>query len=152
MNIIIPETVELRAINTNKGSIEIKNLNAPIHVSTYDGKIKINNSAQSVIAKTTNGSIKVKQKELNKDSSIFLETLNGDVDLFLPKGINASLQGKTSKGVLTSELEITLHPITTKLNKETWERMKREASGTIGNEGAPITIDVNKGDIHILEY
>lgn len=134
-----------------KGSIKVKDCPASLELTTENGAISVHNATKSVTAKTNNGSIKLKQSVLSENDSLFLETNNGNVTVRLSPKIHANVRAKTTSGVLTSSVYITLEPLTTKLNKDMWARIKKEATGTIGNGGSPITIDVTRGNIAIDE-
>ena len=152
LNILLPKSANLKSICTDKGTTKIEGIDGAIHVTIYEGDIDIKNSINYVNAKTNRGSITLRQKRFEDNGSIFLETLNGDIQLYLPKETNAELSAKTNSGKVTSELFITTKPVTTKLNKNTWKQFSKEAYGTLGNGGAPITLDTDRGNISINEY
>ncbi|MCL4361052.1 DUF4097 domain-containing protein [Candidatus Dependentiae bacterium] len=152
LKIMVPENVKLKNISTDNGSIIIKNVSGPISAQTKSGNIEIKNAYSKVNAKADSGKIVLKQKQFNKEDSIFLETLNGEVQLYLPKNTSADIQAKTGRGVITSQVSVTLSSLTTKLNKQYWNQIKKEIMGSIGEGGAPITIDVARGNIGIFEY
>ena len=151
LKIMAPENIKLKIVNSETGSIIIKNVYGSINAQTKSGNIEIKNAYSKVNAKTNTGKIILKQKQFTSEDSIFLETLSGEVQLYLPKHINADFQAKTSKGVITSQVSITLCALTTKLNKEFWNQIKKEVVGTIGEGGAPITIDSGRGNISVYE-
>ncbi len=150
--ITAPAQAAVKVVSTKQGDISIKGMQGSIQVSTQKGSIDINDSTKTIVAKTAKGAITIKQKALGEPNSIFLEALRGNVTLSLPQDIQATLQANTLQGVITSKQEITLQPMTMKLNKQAWERIKREVQGTIGVGGAPITIDVTKGNISFDIY
>lgn len=151
-NLMIPEHCALTIQNGQKGSVKIKHLQGALDISLAEGDIEITDSTKAVTARTGKGTIKLKQKKFSEPSSIFLENGRGTIQLHLPRGINATVHARTASGVVTSEHAITLHPQTVKLNKDTWEKMKREVDGSIGSDGAPITLEATKGNITIEEY
>ncbi len=150
LQIIVPQEIE-NIIIENTGSVKIKNITSKLFISTKNGEIIINNCTKDIIAKSEKGDIKIKQKEFPEDSSIFIEVLNGNVTLQLPKNLNANFNGKTAYGKLTSQIPILLNSQTAILDKDYWEKVKKEASGTFGSSGAPITVDVNSGNITIVK-
>ncbi len=149
--IMLPEQASA-TIKTDKGPIKIKHMLGSIDAFSQNGSIEICDAVQTVVAKTHKGSIKVKQKSFSQPYALFLEALQGSIDLFLPIDSNADLQAQTLSGSVTSELPVTLHACTVKLNKDTWDRLKREVHGTLGTGGAPITIEVNRGNIVVHAY
>ncbi|MDZ4153189.1 hypothetical protein, partial [Methylicorpusculum sp.] len=69
----------------------------------------------------------------------------------LPQGTNANLQAKTDQGCLTCDHFITLNPMTTQLDHESWNRFKKEADGILGTGDATIKVCTAHGDIRITD-
>lgn len=134
-----------------KGDIKIKECPVSLELTTENGNISVHHATKTVTAKTNTGNIKVKQKLLPETETIFLEATKGNVLLRTAPKINGTLQARTTHGTLSSTIYITLEPQTIKLNKEYWARIKKEVAGTLGNGGAPITIDVTRGNIALEE-
>ena len=147
--LIVPEDSSL-IIKNDSGTIQIKDVQGDIDAQTLVGDIIVENGTNDVHARAPKGSITVEQNKLDHRSSIFLEAYRS-VTLKISPKINANLNAKTLKGKITSDFYITLDPITTKLNNGSWKRIKQEIKGTIGSGGAPITIDVTKGNVILLE-
>ena len=146
---MIPKTASVKVSVKQQGCIKIKKVEGAVVAKTYQGDINIHGTVESVTAKTTYGTIKIKVKELPATSSLFLEAFKGYVELTLPHLINANLTARTAQGTVTSTVPITTTPQTIVLNKESWARFKKEALGTLGQGGAPITIEATKGNITI---
>ena len=118
-----------------------------------NGKITLQQARKKVKAVVSQkGSIEIEHESLPETESIFVQNMQGDVTISLPKNVNATLKATTLKGELTSNIPVTLEPRTTVLNKESWKNMQREVTGTLGAGGAPINIDVTKGNITINGY
>ncbi len=146
--IIMPRSISLE-IKTEKGSLDMQELEGTI-TAVSDMDIVCNDITNSLKA-TAQGKIIVHQRKLPRAASLFLKANRG-VDLYLTPSINATLHAKTLNGFVNSYIPITLDPITTTLDKNFWNRIKQEVSGNIGDGGAPITIDVTKGNITLFEY
>jgi len=151
LTIIIPRNITLNLITANgnitlndgisgdittstqNGNITLHNPHANVKAETYNkGNITITDSKKNVIAKSNKGAIKVQCKELHADNKIWVKTNSGAVTLDLPEQINAELQAKTNKGTLTCDAPVTIKSYTTALNKQSWNRFKREVDGIIG--------------------
>lgn len=152
LEILLPAGATLKSLNTDKGFIKIKNVSGSINATSHEGDIEIENSSSTVNAKTDNGKITVRQKSFDNNSSIFLESLYGNINLYLPKETDAQLSAKTNSGRVTSELYITTKSKTLKLNRDSWKQFTKEAIGQLGAGGAPITLETDKGNINIYEY
>lgn len=146
----VPEDAVLSKICTNKGDIEIADIFGKISASSMMGNIKIQNARDAIEARASTGNIDIKQKAITSKNSMLLETLQGDIKIYLPKNSHASLFAKTGYGEVTSDHPITLESKLTQLNKEAWSLQRKEAVGNLGDGGASITIDVNKGNISLI--
>ncbi len=151
-NLMIPEHCALTIDNKQKGSVKIKHLQGALDISLAEGDIEVADSTKAVTAKTGKGTIKLKQKKFSDPSSIFLHNDRGNIQLYLPRGIHATVHARTSAGVVTSKHPIKRETQPVPLNEATWEKDKREVDGTIGAEGAPVTLEATKGNISIEEY
>ncbi len=148
--LMVPEEASLD-ITQNKGSVKIKGVSGSIDVSLAEGAIDIIDSVKRVSAKTGSGVIEVQQKRFDDACSIFLESQRGNITLHLPLETRGLLHAKAS-GTITSEHPVTLSAQTTKLNKDAWEKMKKDIDGTLSGGGAPITLEAAKGSISLKEY
>src|SRR4051812_35259230 len=80
-------------VNTAGGSIRLGKVNGPVNAKTAGGEIRIESATGSVNAKTVGGSISAHLSKLNAASS--LETLAGNVTLYLPADVKANIQAET---------------------------------------------------------
>jgi DUF4097 and DUF4098 domain-containing protein YvlB len=153
--IVVPQKLSKITVISDNGPVTVTDCDAPVDVTTVAGDIIVRDGRMSINAKCTErGSITIEQVNLPSSAMIFAETMRGNVDLTLPKKVNATLNAHTLKGTLTCTIPVTLESRTTVLTKETWARLMREAHGTLGStssgtSSAPITIDVTKGNISI---
>lgn len=150
--IIVPENSNVILNNYSKGFIKVKQVLGTIEVFTKEGPIEINDAVKTVVAKSSKGNIIVRQKNFSEPYSIFIEAIKGNVKLFVPRFTKANIELHTLSGILNSTHLVTISPQTFKLNKANWERFRRQATGTLGSGGAPITIEVSKGNIYLDEY
>lgn len=144
-NIITAQTQEA-------GSISIEKAQGNIKATTNKGDIAIAQANKSVIASTNKGNISTSFTEVPSTSRIVLNSeSNGSITLAMPTSVNATLQGKTAHGRLTSDHYVTLKPFTTKLNSQTIRDFKRSVDGIIGTGEATIQLTSGNGNIKIVE-
>lgn len=150
--LMVPEQVAIH-ITQAKGPVKTQGLSGVLNISLEEGAITVEDAQKSVTAKTGYGDIKVKQHKFDDESSIFLETLQGAITLFLPRQTRASLHARTAAGRIISEHPVTLAPVTLTLNHQSWERLKKNVEGSLGGiqGGAPITLETAKGNIILKE-
>jgi hypothetical protein len=148
--LFVPNQTTVKA-RTKSGKIKTEKIDAPVDLITEAGDISID-AINSVQAKSLDGSVKLKLRRLAPNGYAFIESKN-DTNLYLANTLNANLRlktlGKNSK--IESDIYLTVEPITTKLNKDSWERVKRDVKATIGTGDAPVTVDVIKGNIKVEE-
>lgn len=148
--LIVPRNTILQ-LSTGEGLIKVKKIDKAITAKTDDGAIEVYEASSNLnLLATKNITASFNIVPLN--CSALLETIQGSISLHLPEDTNADIDAKTNQGTVTSELYITLRPRTVKLNTNTWNLFKREATGKIGNGGATIKASTDSGNIKILEY
>ncbi len=134
------------------GSILIEKAKGNIKATTAKGNITIDAATKSVIASTQKGNITTACNNVPATSRIVLNTQNsGGITLALPTSVNATLQGKTTRGKLTSDHYVTIKPFTTKLNRQSLKNFGKNVDGILGTGEADIQLTSNSGNIKILE-
>ncbi len=143
--IFIPENSELYFVNGLNGAVEIEDINTEIEVETLNGDIYLKNISGSVTAYSTNGEIVASMKQLKKDDTLILTTLNDDIDLELPVEINASLS-MTTRDEIYTDFDVT--PVTK--GTERWRsRSRNRLEYSINGGGIDIQLKSMHGDIYV---
>lgn len=134
------------------GSITIEKVQDNIKAVTNKGNIDIKDATKCVLANTQKGNITTCCNTIAAKSKIKLNSdTSGAITLAMPTSANATVHGKTEHGRLTSDLDITMQPFTTKLNRQTRRDFERQVNGTIGTGDAEIQLSSNRGNIRIME-
>ena len=159
---------------TVDGNIEIRSTEGYVDVATLDGNIELFNANGNVKAEAVRGSIEVDvvrkslytagqdsvPSDAGQDSEprYHLETTEGDVTIYLPKDLSASIEAEgSSGGILLSRLwrdEVGRVYSDFGLNKSEWGAFfyrQSEASGDINSGGDRIRLKTNSGNIYIKE-
>lgn len=144
--LMIPEQTNL--VIRASGAVKIKAVDGTINVQA-GGHIDIRSAANSIRAQTEN-SCSISMHTVPLSSRLYIES-HGAVDLIMPTTTHAHLYAKTDNGTISSEHYFTFRPFSTKLNQTTWNLMRKEINGHIGNGGASIEIHAKKGAIKILK-
>ena len=87
------------SIDNHKGEIEIMALNS---------QIKMNNVSGPVVANATNGNVEVVFNKITPDKPISFLSVNGYVDVTLPKNVAADLQLNTVNGEVYTDIDISV--------------------------------------------
>jgi exonuclease VII small subunit len=81
-----------------EGDITINDFKGLVEASTIQGNITVNNMDGMVLANTVEGDINVTFRKLSDDKELYISTVNGDIDITLPKNANADVMAKTIEG------------------------------------------------------
>lgn len=112
---------------------------APVKARTVNGDLTIATSVGPVDLKTLNGDIDARMTTLSGPDSVSVETLNGEVWVFLPETVGAFVNASTTNGSLTTDFPV---PAPT-----SGERKKLEA--TLGAGGTPVHVRTLNGSVGI---
>ena len=121
-----------------------------VTVSSQKGLIKTKNLSRTQTLYADDGTIEIILDKFSVESSVFAHNKYGTILVEAPKKIQAQLSASTLRGSVTSELFITLQPHTTLLNRDFWAQIKKDVHGSLGEGGAPMTLEAENGDIKIL--
>ncbi len=137
-------------LETENGDIKITDARGTIHAQTERGSIVITESYNSITAETERGSLNVSAARVPSTAHIDLRTQKrGTITLALPESAQAHIIADTTRGVITSDLLVTVESHTTVLNSGTYQDLQRHLRGTIGSQAtAEIRLSGTR-DIHI---
>lgn len=122
-------------LEIEKGDIKITGTRGTVHTQTERGSIMITESYNSITAQTEHGSIKVRAARLPSTAHIDLRTQKrGTITLALPESAQAHIVADTTRGIITSDILITIESHTTVLNSGTYQDLQRHLRGTIGSQ------------------
>jgi hypothetical protein len=142
----------ITAQTEEQGTILIEKAQGNIKATTNKGDITITDASKSIIATTQKGNITTACTEVPATSKIVLNSqASGGIMLALPSTVNATLQGKTAHGKLTSDHYVTIKPYTTKLGKAARREFEKQVDGILGTGEAEIHVTSNHGNIKIIE-
>lgn len=148
--IIVPPHINVK-VATHTGSIKIKNIQGTVQAKVQSGFIEVHEAQNDLFLKNAYGGVTVTTKELHPSTHILIES-QGAIMVYLPCACNADIHAKTHAGVVTSDLYVTLKPITTKLNSQAWNTFKKEVNAFLGKGGAEVKLVSVNGNIKIMEY
>jgi putative adhesin len=129
-----------KAVN---GEIEISRVSGDLSAETVNGSVELEGVSGSVKGTAVNGSIEVSLAgERLAEEGVALKTVNGSVDLRMPRGVAAQLELETVTGGMDVDFPIT---ISGKLDS-------RRISTTLGGGGPPVRVETTGGAISIDAY
>jgi DUF4097 and DUF4098 domain-containing protein YvlB len=156
----VPFNTSLRLGCVNDGSIVVEKATGEIEAQNVNGPITLTNISGSAVANTTNGSVIVTFARIDPAKAMSFVTLNGNVDVTLPRGSKANLSMKIDRnGDIYSDFEIATRPAP--LAEGTGARsakdgryvlkIDRSVYGSINGGGQEITLKTFNGDIVLHE-
>jgi DUF4097 and DUF4098 domain-containing protein YvlB len=138
----VPRSAVLEDISNVNGGVDITGVEGEIGVSTVNGSVDIDGSRSSVKAESVNGSVHAKWAQFPQKGDIVMQTVNGRLQLTLPKDVNADLEAKSMNGSIHSDFPITVHN----------GFLSHRLEGQIGKGGVSITLKTLNGSINIMQY
>jgi DUF4097 and DUF4098 domain-containing protein YvlB len=139
-DITVPRGIRLDEVSLVNGQMSIKDVEGDVHASTVNGGLSATGLAGDVDLSTVNGALAVSFGRLDASASIHLHTVNGTVDVSIPRKAGARLSASTVNGAIHSDLGLTVSKM---------DFVGRSMKGTIGDGGASIDVDAVNGAIHI---
>ena len=139
VDVQMPSNAKL-VLSSLGGPITIRRIQGDVEVTNKNGKVSLFDMANSVLVNTQNGDIVASFNRVLASKSISLVSMNGDVDVTMPPGLQATVNLQTYKGEINSDFRIIRN------NQPTgWGQ--RVIKGTIGNRNTPIKLSSINGDI-----
>lgn len=146
----------------NKAKLEVNDIHAQIEttyiiedhygeieIMALNSQIKMSNVSGPVVANATNGNVEVVFSKVTPNKPNSFLSVNGYVDITLPKNVAADLQLHTVNGEAYTDWEIDVDknasaamPVIANMNMFNIE-------GTINGGGVPISIQSVNGDIYL---
>lgn len=142
-------SLDLRSVN---GGVQLADVTGAFQTNTVNGGIRIQGVAGAGSATTVNGKIVAVYAAQPAGDSSF-HTVNGSVDVTLPRGVDARLRYKTFNGSIYTDFDVTPAPSEVETGSESRGmrifRRGRWADGQIGHGGPQLTFNTLNGSIYI---
>lgn len=136
----VPAKARLEKINTINASITVSGVHGPVNLDTTNGRIQAMDLRADARLDSVNGSLSAGFSSLKNVRNVKLESVNGRLEITLPKNADANLSTRTVNGSTSVAQAI-------KLEKSG----KLGVSGQLGKGGATIQLETVNGDISIFE-
>ena len=103
----VPAGIHLRADNVN-GSVTANDLDANAEASSVNGSVSVSTKSWAQ-AKSVNGSVSVEMGASDWPDELALDSVNGNVELTAPSGLNADVHLQTMNGTVRSDFAYTVN-------------------------------------------
>lgn len=128
--------------STTNGDIIVSGASGPIEVRTTNGAVRLLSVSGDVIGATTNGSVRAEIGALDVNDTVELQTTNGNVTVYLPAALKASVAATTTNGKVRSSFPLTL----------SGTMSTKSIRGTIGGgKGAALAFATTNGNVNVLK-
>jgi DUF4097 and DUF4098 domain-containing protein YvlB len=136
----VPDDVELDAIETVNGDVEIRAVGGVVKAGTVNGGLEVSDLVSDVSLETVNGSISATFVALGADQRVDADAVNGKIVLYLPVDASARVTAETVNGSIDAD-DFGLEP----------EKgfVGRDLSGQIGAGDARISLNTVNGSIKL---
>lgn len=136
----VPHTVYLKSVESVNGRISIDSIKGDIRSATVNGRIRVDGAESDVNIETVNGDMDVSMNRLSADQKLKADSVNGDIEIYLPENDGFRLSSDTVNGDLSNDFGIKV---------EEGEYVGSDMDGNYKNGGARINIDTVNGDIEV---
>jgi hypothetical protein len=127
-------------LHSGDGKINATSLDGKCDVSTSDGSIHVAGRFDALDIKSGDGAVTARAQEGSKMSAAWnIATKDGDVDVTIPKSLQANLDASTSDGHISLGIPVLIQG----------DLGKKTVRGTINGGGAVLYIHTSDGTIHI---
>ncbi len=90
------------------GDVEVSDFSGEMEISTLDGDVVLSNVTGSAMVNTFDGDITAVFKSVTKDKPMSFSTIEGDVDITLPKKVNATVASSNVDGEVYTDFDMDL--------------------------------------------
>ena len=135
----VPRGVELSAGTVN-GDVLARGMTARVSGRSVNGTVEIETAAGEAEGESVNGSVHAIVRGEGREALRF-SSVNGAVDVTLPRGINADFDAATVNGSITSDFEITLQGGVS--------LHRQRLQGRIGQGGRTLRLNTVNGSIRL---
>jgi hypothetical protein len=149
----VPRRSSLHLRTVNDGDIEIEGVEGDHELQNTNGDVVARRVSGTVQANTVNGDVWIDIRRFGQRPMAF-SSLNGDLDVTLPKAIGARLELQTMQGEIYTDFDVALDhsaPITEQGRVANRYRVEIEQSvtGAINGGGPALRMKTHNGDILI---
>jgi DUF4097 and DUF4098 domain-containing protein YvlB len=139
----IPRLANVDEIELVNGNLTIVGVEGSVQAESVNGTIVVRDGSGNASLSTVNGGIELYADRLGSGDSVDLESVNGDVHLFLGASAGAEVRAETVNGKIRNDFG--LH-----VNKHKY--VGADLRGTIGGGGALVDLETVNGGITVSSW
>ncbi len=102
----VPRRAMLDKVDTVNGSVEVSGISGSAHVASVNGKVTGRGLTGNIELSTVNGEVDCEAVDLAGAHAVKLSTVNGSVQLSMPRESNAHLRASAVHGRISSDFDL----------------------------------------------
>jgi len=139
----VPRSARLDDIDLVNGNLTVVGVEGGISVATVNGNIDVRDCAGDAEIGTVNGAIEARVDRLGYGDRLKMESVNGQVDLFLASSIGADLEVESVNGKLKNDFGIEVRK---------GKYVGSDFMGVVGSGGAKVELETVNGSINVHRW
>ena len=148
----VPKSVNLKISVSGSGSAAVRGTGGEIEVECRQGKIFLDRISGPVVAHTLNKGLEAKFASLVPGKPNFLSSLNGNIELSLPKDSDVSFELDFFNGEVESSMPITLLPLSKRGGSKGERTFEAPSVAETSRKATHFRIKTHNGNIRIKDY
>jgi DUF4097 and DUF4098 domain-containing protein YvlB len=108
LSIMVPRRSSLQLKCMNNGDIEVNGVQGEIDADNLNGRVILTNVSGSAVAHSLNGEVKASFDRVDPAKPMSFSTMNGEIDVTLPRDVKANFRMKTDNGDIYSDFDVKL--------------------------------------------
>jgi DUF4097 and DUF4098 domain-containing protein YvlB len=105
----VPRSARLDKIDLVNGKLQIDGVKGEVRAASVNGSVTAHGLTGDVELSTVNGSVKSELMDLGNARRVKLSSVNGHVEIAMPKDANAHLSASTLNGSISSDFHLNVH-------------------------------------------
>jgi hypothetical protein len=138
--LMVPRTARLDGIDLVNGNLTVVGVEGGLEAETVNGTISIRACAGGADLDTVNGAIEAYVDRLEQGETLELESVNGQLDLYLTGSVGADLRAESVNGRLDNDLGFDVRK---------GKYVGSDFSGRIAGGGAEVSLETVNGPITV---
>ncbi|HEY1434914.1 MAG TPA: DUF4097 family beta strand repeat-containing protein [Thermoanaerobaculia bacterium] len=134
--VVVPHGVDVE-FQTVNGDVRVRELDGELSLETVNGSIDVQGARKGFSLQTVNGRIEAVATALPEDASVSLQSVNGNVQLTLPKAAKFEFAASTMNGTIASSFALPPKAAETVILPTGRHDMKVRVKAPKAEKGAP---------------
>ena len=139
--LMVPRGAVLSEIDSVNGNVNVSNFTNLIKISAVNGNVNAINLRGTAKLSTVNGQVRASYDQLDSGSTVYLDTVNGKVNLELPSDVNATLKAESLNGEITNSFGLPVRK---------GKYVGRDMFGKIGSGDVQIKLSAVNGNLLVM--